>query len=183
MPLQAVQLIDAIELADFAPVIMQALTEIGVRSGGRYPAADVYPKLCDEIRDRSRFALVVVLDLEAIQRGVELNAATVGFCTLQIAGGDELDFPVAFLSRGWARKGCANAPFDVTLPVLEDWARQRGCRRIMTMTERASAAAGAERNSLKQWIARMAGLRAYARWIGRRGFVMRETIFEKELPL
>jgi hypothetical protein len=182
--LKLVQLFDAWEFDLFRPVLKLALEEIGARSGGRYAADVVLDRLRNVELPNDNFALVICIDSALVQPPAPAHLAVCGVLTLNVVGGDEVGMPVAFLSRGWIRRGYGGEPFDAALPLVKKWAVARGCRRLMSMTERSSAAAADRRLEIgdrRVWNARMKALRAYAKWIGARGFEMRETIFELEL--
>ena len=157
----------------FRPAILRALDAIGARSGGRYPSDRIFLKLQEELSGSVQtFALWLALD--PARPAANANDAVVGFMTLLLVP-DEIGIPLAFISRGWTAPGYPpGALFEASLSHVERWARARGARTILTMTERAS-------KGDQSVFGRTRGLMAYARWIGRRGFRMRETLFEKEL--
>ena len=180
MNLRPFAITDADGLEKLRPVLLHALAEMSRRSGGRYKPERVLDRLKADLPLAKKFALWVVVDTSMRDNGVQLNEAVVGVTTINLVF-DEIGSPAAFISRGWGRGKCGGPAFDTVLPYVEKWARERGAVRLIMMTERSSAAAGVERLGLRLWIARLRGLLAYARWAVRRGFVMRETIFEKEL--
>lgn len=161
-------------------VVLLALTEIGERSGGRYSPQAVFERLKWELANDLGVAVWVGVDEAKRANGSGLNDSICGVMTLMICP-DELGTAIAVISRGWIRKGYGGLPFDLAMPLVEAWARQKKAIKLVSMTERSSLGRASDRLDLKHFRARMNGLAAYARWIGQRGFRQRETIFEKVL--
>lgn len=176
-----VQIVAAEEVKMLEPVLLQAFEAIGAKSG-RYDAADVLARIVDhELQDLGTYALIVVVD--ATTMGNNVCAAVGGVVTL-LASHDELGRPVAFVTRLWVRPGIGRKAdaFRATWPLIDEWARRRGCRRVLAYTERGIETGDKpERLSLGEWGRRLRGLWAYTRWLGRYGFALRGAMFEKEL--
>lgn len=171
--------------------IMEALTEIGNRSGGRYSPGTLYgyitgtlmsPQNVFEIGGKklSGFDMWLCLDNDMMREGADPEQCVCGLSTLGLTP-DDCGNPIAFISYGWIKPGYSGDPFDAWLPIAEAWARERKCRALLSMTERSSAAKASERLRFENLQARLRGLIAYYKWIHKRGFVMRETTFWKEL--
>lgn len=174
-----IQTVDQME--QWKPVILLALEEIGKRSGGRYKPEPVFEHLQARITDRFNYALWIAVDEQKLENGVPPNDAACGVMTLQLTE-DEMEFPVCFISRGWVRTGYDGEPFDAALPGIRSWSRHRNCRKVITCSERSSMSVNDNRFDLKSLKGRLMGLASYVRWVGKRGFRQRETLFEMEVP-
>lgn len=166
---------------DIGPImdaVTLALTESGKRSGGRNPVAAVAEVIRRSMENERAFALWVAIDEDMRKEAKPLNDCVAGVMTLDVRG-DDVGNPVAWIGLGWVRKGYAAEPFDRALPHAEKWALARGCRKLITCTERSSAGRNGDR--LEEATGRVRGLMAYWKWIGKRNFVMRETLFERQL--
>jgi len=172
-------------------VIVDALTAIGNRSGGRYSPKAIYDYITGTLmapanvyvvdgRQLAGFGLWLCLDDEVMPHVEDVQEAVCGLSTLGLTP-DDCGNPVAFISYGWIKPGYQGRPFDAWLPLAEAWARERKCRALISMTERSSAAQASERLRFANLPARWRGLMAYCKWINQRGFVMRESTFWKEL--
>jgi hypothetical protein len=181
MELRAYHVETAEQARPFRTVLLRALREIGARSGGDLPPEQELALVVSEISDPQNFALWLSIDHELLAQGKPVNEAVVGMMTLSLR--QEAGTLVAWIMRGWSRPGYHGAVFDQGLPIAVGWARRRGASKLRTMTERSSAAVARPpgRFDPKNLRARLAGLLAYARWIHRRGFRMRVTVFEMDL--
>lgn len=169
------------EMDAWKPIILQALREIGKRSGGRYPAEQVYEYLRDyRIMDDQNFALWLGVDENRLQSGGDITQAVVGLTTLEISH-DEVGCPMVFVSRGWTRPDDRGRTFEAVFPFIREWGKERGCRAIVTMTERCSAAKAPERLERACLLQRLRGLAAYWRRISKLGFTLRESAFECQI--
>jgi len=168
-------------MEQYRDVILGALTDVGARSGTEYEPQVIYDHLRDHWVGDRLFALWLVSDVAKLQAGDPPNETIAGVTTLNVLT-DEIGMPIAYISRGWGRPGYNGEHFDWVLPYIENWARDRGCTRILSSTERSCAGSAKRRHLTRRYVAdRLAGLAAYWKWIGQRGFGMRQTVFEKVL--
>jgi len=133
-----------------------------------------------QVTNERAFALWVAIDEDMKESGKPLSDCVAGVMTLALHY-DEVGQPVTFITRGWVRRGYHAEPLDRALPFVEQWARARGCVSIKSQTERSSAACAEDRLSLASVKARLRAMAAYWTWINKRGFTMRETVFERKL--
>jgi hypothetical protein len=165
----------------FRESILTALPAIDARSGGRYDPEAVYDRMRTHyLPNTAEFALLLAVDKDMLAKKKSHNTAVCGLTAL-FKQYDFMGAPFTFIGMGWIKPGYNGRPFVEALPHIEDWARQRGSTKLVSMTERASLSASEMRLSQEQYAARLKGLAAYCRWIGRYGFVQRESTFEKVL--
>lgn len=163
------------------PVIMLALGDIEYRSRSERERELVYEYIRDsKLPNTDDFALWIAIDDAKLGEWAELNDAACGVLTLELRE-DGLGMPAAFASRGWIRPGYHGQPFDAVLPRMKHWARVRKCKTLWTMTGRSSASAAPNQWNIKHLLKRYEGLASYWKWISKRGFVQRETLFCLEL--
>ena len=167
------------EVCALETVICEALTDINKRSGGDETIETQLRMLrCDVVR--SDFMLWVTVDGARVRAGMSDCDSICGFATARIIT-SRFGKLSAIIEYGWIRPGYAGQPFDHWLPSLEKWAKQMGATKLISCTERTSLAIAVTRLVVAVCRLHLNGLLAYARWIGRRGFRMRETTFEKNL--
>lgn len=178
--LRGYAVLDDAALLRFKPAVLRALAAINARSGGRYSPDTVFESLREQLRRPFFFALWLALD-EGLLAKHKPADAVVAMLTINLVP-DEVGTPVAYLSRAWIAPGYNGRPFDMALPLIERWAKERGAAVLLVTTERSSASCRPDAPwDRKAEAARLKGLLAYSRWMARRGFRMRETAFEKRL--
>jgi hypothetical protein len=169
------------EMGAWKEIILHALDEIGKRSGGRYTSEEVFAYLRDfRIMDEPKFALWLGIDEERLVKGGNVQDAVTGLTTLDISY-DEVGYPLVFVSRGWTRPDDHGRTFKAVFPLIQQWGKERGCKAIVTMTERSSAANAPKRTDLACLLPRMRGLAAYWRQMAKLGFTLRESSFERPI--
>jgi hypothetical protein len=143
--------------------IIEILDLINRRSSNRYSAETLMAALERNFYDDpSSHLVLLVLDMAKAQEIEDISEAVVGFGTVDVFV-DHVGTEFATLTYGWASSSYRTKPAELAMPVMEAWARARGLARIVSYSERHTA--------------------AYGRWIGRWGYRQRETTYEKELHL
>jgi hypothetical protein len=164
-----------VQVTDTAPwmhFVWLTLERIAMRSGARYPVdleLDVMVQDFKECPENHLWLVSYTADRPT------------GFMAVRVQR-DPMGMKIAYVTHGWQAPGAADQTADA-LALAERWARERGCIAIYTTCERTSAAAAKDGSRFRPgnvW-SRIKGLLAYDRWIGKRGYVMRETRWEKIL--
>lgn len=173
-----VEIVDEKTMEACKPAILLAIREICERSGEKHDPERVFEYIRDAQLMQGEFGLYLAVDKRLIEKKAPPVDCVCGLMTVQVSGG-ECGRRIAFVSRGWIRRGYHGEPFDAAMPFLLRFCEENQCVSLMTMTERCSASVNPDRWSLGAIVGRLRGLAAYWKWIGKRGFRMRETMFER----